>query len=92
MIDRREDVAEKCEAYGIPDHMWGGVERYLFDRIPPGSFLMAVLENNLFEAFARADQKNVRTMRAWIHLIYNEFPISSFGSPETVQGWLEDRD
>ena len=36
----------------IPQHMRGGIERYVMNGVPPGSFLTAVLSNDLKEAFA----------------------------------------
>lgn len=92
MIETREDVESACRAYMIPDYMHKTVEHYLFDKIPGGHFFTAVLTNNLFESVHRADESNANSLRRWVGLIYNEFPGSSWGSPEAVQEWLEDCD
>ena len=88
MIKERIDVAETCAKYGIPDHMWGAVERYLFDRIEPGSFLTHVLCNDLLGSFGAADHHNQAAMRSWASMIYNEFPRGSHGSEKAVSEWL----
>jgi hypothetical protein len=52
-----------------------------------GDFLRAVLENNLTEAFGRADEYNLRTLHAIVAYVYNELPSPSHGSPEKVRTW-----
>ena len=42
----------------IPDYMRGGLRRYLAHGIEPGSFLSAVLRNDLIDACGRADDTN----------------------------------
>lgn len=63
--------------------------RYVNDKVPPGDFLQAVLENNLKESFQRADEDNIRSMFEIVQFIYNEIPASCWGSPEKVKKWLE---
>lgn len=75
--------------YLVPPHMWGAVERYYLNGIPPGSFLQAVLSNNLMEAFNRADDENAANMRQWCRFLYNYVPYMSYGSPEHYELWLE---
>jgi hypothetical protein len=56
---------------------------------PPGSFCQAVLENNLMEAFGRADEEN-REALFWIcDYVYNELPMGCHGSPEKVARWYD---
>jgi len=66
-----------------------GLRRYADDGIPPGGFLMAVLENNLMEAFGRADEQNTLDMVEIAAYVYNEIPSVCHGSPERVTAWLE---
>lgn len=56
---------------------------------PTGDFLRAVLENNLMEAFGRADEGNTRDMREIVAYVYNELPASCHGSTEIVREWIE---
>lgn len=72
----------------VPEHMWGGVERYYLLGVAPGHFLNALLSNDLMEAFKRADDLNVAAMHDWVRFLYNFTPSQSFGSPERVRAWL----
>ena len=65
-----------------------GIDRYVKDHCPPGSFLRAVLENDLKESFGRADEDNIRDMFEIVSYCYNEIPIACWGSPEKVKQWL----
>jgi hypothetical protein len=64
------------------------IKRYVDDRVKPGGFLMAVLSNDLCEAFSRADDDNAKAMHEIVRYIYNEIPSSAWGSPEKVYAWL----
>ena len=65
-----------------------GILRYVNDRVPPGDFLEAVLENDLRESFERADDDNIRSMFEIVQFVYNEIPARCWGSPEKVRDWL----
>lgn len=54
----------------------------------PGSFCQAVLENNLMEAFGRADKENRETLFWICDYVYNELPYGCHGSPEKVAQWI----
>ena len=73
----------------IPEHMRGGVRRYLEDGIRPGDFLNAVLENNLVEAAALADNINVHMLLDWAKFLHNELPLQCWGSKEKVEAWIK---
>ena len=64
------------------------LERYYKHKIPTGSFLRAVLENNLMEAFARADEINIVGMFEIVKYVYSHLPVCCYGSPEKVKAWL----
>lgn len=55
------------------------LERYVFDRIAPGSFLEAVLLNNLSEAIGQADEQNYRTLKYIVAHVYNCLPAQCWG-------------
>ena len=65
-----------------------GLKRYVEERVPTGDFLLAVLENNLMEAFGRADEENRADMFEICEYVYNEMPMLCHGSPEKVKAWL----
>ncbi len=73
----------------VPEHTIGGLDRYVEQRIAPGSFLQAVLENNLSEAMGRADHINRPALYDIVCYIYNDLPSTCWGSPEKVQAWLK---
>ena len=65
------------------------LQDYAFDGVPTGDFLRAVLENDLMEAFGRADDDNTAALRWIVSYVYNELPAPCHGSPENVSMWLE---
>ena len=75
-------------AHLIPFYMLGAVKRYILQGIPPGSFLTAVISNDLREAFARADDENAAAMQGWVRFFYNYAPSGCWGSPERYSNWL----
>lgn len=64
------------------------LNRYVFDHLPPGGFLYAVLTNNLKESFARADDQNLSALPAIVSFMYNHMPADCQGSPQRVAAWL----
>ncbi len=78
--------------YNIPQNTKEGLDRYVNDRIPTGSFLYAVLTNDLFEATGRADNNNKGALFQICQYIYNELPSGCWGSPEIVKEWLREKD
>ena len=87
-----EWAVAKCAYHGVPDYMADGLHLYLIHRIPPGSFMMAVLSNDLMMAVAQADENNARCLKQWAQLLYCELPPLSFGSPERIKAWLQGKD
>ena len=75
----------------IPDLTAQGLVRYLDQHIRPGSFLCAVLCNDLRESLACADDENTASLQALVAYLYNEVPGGAWGSPEKFQAWLEAR-
>lgn len=72
----------------LPLHMRDGMKRYIDYGIPPGSFLIAVLCNDLKGAFMRADNVNADRMRDFVDFLYNEAPSQCHGSPAVVTAWM----
>lgn len=75
----------------IPPHTKEALDRYAKDKIPTGSFLYAVLTNNLFEAVRRADIYNIGGLPVIVSYIYNELPSACRGSKEIVERWLNSK-
>jgi len=70
----REDTLDTLDNWA--KHCW-----------PPGSFCQAVLENNLKEAFGRADMKNRNALFDICRYVYNELPSGCQGSPANTRAW-----
>lgn len=76
----------------IPEHMRNDLDLYLRRGIPPGSFMLAVLRNDLVDAYARADHINQHRIRDYADFLYNyapSIPVRAWGSPEAVSHWIE---
>ena len=72
----------------IPPHIRVALDDYAGRRWEPEYYLIAILENNLKEAFGRADHITARAMPAIVSSVYCKLPIESQGSPEKVKAWL----
>lgn len=68
----------------VPEDLRPALQRYIEHGIPPGSFLEAVLTNNLMESFARADQCNRNRLFDIVKFLCNEVPILVWGSRENL--------
>lgn len=75
--------------FDLPKNLLAGLKRYAEEGIPTGGFLRAVLENNLKEAFARADGHSEPRMAEIVSYVYNDMPAACQGSPEKVDAWIE---
>lgn len=85
MATARPDWAEKLEM--IPPHMRGGLVRYVVFGLLPGSFLVSLLEGNLFRAMQKADDTNRKAIENYATFLQNYAPAGCYGSPENVETW-----
>lgn len=81
----RESLAQ-C---GIPEHMHGAIIRFYENGIPPGGFLSAVIDNDLREASARADDINRHALFNYIRWFYNHAPSGTWGYSGAVNDYLK---
>lgn len=73
------------------DNLRDAMRRYVEDGIPPGSFLGAVLCNDLMEACIRADDYNRHRIYDIVQWLYAEAPALCHGSPAKMQAWMSAR-
>ena len=73
----------------IPEHMKLAMTEYIESGRPVGSFLEAILTNNLKKAVANADDTNICIIPAYVKFLYNEAPSGCWGSPANYQHWLD---
>lgn len=71
-----------------PEKFRGGVQRFLEERIAPGHFLRAVLENDLSRAIGYADAESVKLLPILVSFVYNTLPTGAWGDKEKVAKWL----
>lgn len=73
----------------VPAHLLPGLDAYVAQRVCPGDFLVAVLENNLREAVLRAaDETTRRSLFGLVIYLSNCVPAPCWGSPTKVRDWL----
>ena len=75
----------------LPEHMRDGFMRWIEYGIEPGHFGMAIICNDLFEAFRRADSTNLARMKDIVTFFYNEAPSGCYGSKEKAIAWIKAR-
>ncbi len=77
----------------IPRHMHEPMIRWINYGEPApdamGSFLRAVLTNDLQGAFDCADDENLAAIRGWITFLYNDAPGPCHGTKERLVEWHE---
>ena len=74
---------EKLDFVGyenIPLHTQAELKRWVENGYYPGSFLSAVLCNDLFGAINRADYENLKMIPAIVQFIYNRVPSECWGN------------
>jgi hypothetical protein len=73
----------------LPESCRDGLLNYLRFGLRPGSFLTAVLSNDLRGACAAADDINRLALYDYVYVLYNAAPLGAWGSPELVAEWLQ---
>lgn len=69
--------------------MHKGLREWIEHGIVPGSFLAAILRNDLKGAIGNADATNRHLIPNYVEYLYNFAPGSCWGSPEHMARWLE---
>ncbi len=85
-------LAVRLQHCDVPAHLRQGLLAYLTERCPTGSFLRAVLENNLREAVWRGDPLSCAGLDRLVRFLTDHAPARSWGSPKAVRVWLSDRE
>jgi hypothetical protein len=73
----------------LPVSLQEGMRRYIEFGIRPGSFLCAVLENDLNAAVVRADYDNMLSLSRVMMFMRSEAPTDAWGSRAAVEAWLD---
>jgi hypothetical protein len=86
MID--ELLAIEPVTFPVSGQVISSLLMYRDHHVPVGSFLEAVLSNDLKGAVGAADIKNQYALCAITSWCYNNMPRPAWGSPERYQAWL----
>lgn len=73
----------------LPGYCRQSLIDYLRYGLPPGSFLQAVLSNDLREACRRADEESRYALFDFVFVLYNHAPLDAWGSATEVKAWIE---
>ena len=68
--------------------MTESIDRYVEGGVPTGSFLEAVISNDLREAMGRADETSRVIVFEIVSYLHNEVPGGCWGTPEAYREWL----
>jgi len=88
-VSKGYDVNARWEL--IPYHIHDGLKEYLEHGIVPGSFLQAVLTNDLYGAVMRADETNINRLPDYMRFLHNYVDPRAFGNPRNVSEWIARR-
>jgi len=83
----RSSLRQAAVLSRVPEHDIDGLVEWIVEARPTGDFLRAVLENDLKEAFGRADLENTEAMAEIMRFLYNHAPANCWGSVENVKNW-----
>ena len=72
------------------EELRGGMQRYVENGIEPGSFLKAVLRNDLQSAVGAADEWNLYSLPAIVRWCYWELPANLWGNVENYDKHIKE--
>ena len=75
-------------AEGVSDLVIEAFDNYWNHGFEPGSFLRAVICNDLVESVSRADPWNSKNLSKIVAYMINNAPIDSWGSYEVYKEWI----
>ena len=87
-MELSEKAKQALSECGVPHYMHGGIIRFYENRIPPGGFLSAVIDNDLREACVRADDTNRHCLFDYMMWFYNHAPSGTWGYQGAVNDWI----
>lgn len=88
VFNRKQEAMRDPVYHILKNSVIESLWRYAVYGIEAGGFLNAVLENNLKEAFARADDDNARAMKTIVMYVYMKMPSNCWGSITKVESWI----
>ena len=74
-------------ANAVPEHLREGLALYMARGVLPGSFLRAVLANDLCHAAVKADPESLAALPKLARFLMNCAPPASYGTSHAVTTW-----
>ena len=85
----KSELYESLKAANVPEHLHGGIVRYVVSGIKPGSFLCAVIANDLLSVLCRAsDDLSLEDLRAVCRWFHNDAPDRCHGTYGLLADWM----
>ncbi len=84
-----DELLQKAGARGVPEHLVDGLAGYIAEGYPVGSYLEALLSNDLRGVFTRGDDEALAGLHSTMMFLYNDCPSVCWGAPSKVQAWFE---
>lgn len=78
--------------YNVPEHTREALENYFFYGYLPGSFVTAVITNDLVRACNSCDHINREAIVDITKWVMHNAPNGSWGNHNNLQNWLHDAD
>lgn len=75
----------------VPERLLMSLDMYAQEKRPVGSFLKAVLENDLFMAVGYADPESMACLKKIVTYIHCQLPSGCWGSKDNVKEWLSSK-
>ncbi len=82
-------LKRRLEASDLPESNAESLAIYLHHGVIPGSFMRALIENNLVHAAMCADHRNKHYLFEWASFLYNHMPSDAWGSAEKVLAYAK---
>ena len=76
----------------LPDPIRESIDAYVKYGRPTGGFLEAVIENDLTEAWGRADHINIKLIHVIVDYLYNECPSTCWGKAGAFDAWIAEKE
>jgi hypothetical protein len=73
----------------LPDDLKESIDAFIERGRPTGDFLKACIDNDLMQAFGRADEVSLAAMPAIVGYLYNECPMGSHGRTGAWRDWID---
>ena len=83
------EILASLAQYGISENFHGGIVRYLIHGIPPGSFLTAVICNELWTAVCSCGSRDFNELLALSKWMLNEGSATTTGSRDKLDWWIQ---